>query len=125
MGEHINIRGKLPSLNDYIAACRTSPHVGNKMKREHEDMIMLQLGRMKRIDKPVKVRFIWHEKNKRRDKDNVAFAKKFIFDAMQRAGKLVNDNNDYIIGFSDDFIYGVDYGVTIIIEEVQHEDLHR
>jgi Holliday junction resolvase RusA-like endonuclease len=119
MADRIHIQGKFPSLNDYIDACRTNPHAGNKMKRDCEDLIIIQLGRMKRIDKPVRVKFIWCEKNKRRDKDNVAFAKKFVFDAMQRAGKLVNDNNDYIIGFADDFLYGVDYGITIEIEEAQ------
>jgi Holliday junction resolvase RusA-like endonuclease len=119
----VHIQGKLPSLNDYIRACRAGPQVGNKMKREYEDIIMLQLGRMQRITEPVRVKFIWHEKNRRRDKDNVAFAKKFIFDAMQKAGKLINDNNDYIMGFSDEFVYGVDYGVTVIVEAASEREV--
>lgn len=40
-----------------------------------------------------------------------------MFDALQKAGKLENDNNDYITGFSDEFSYGEEYGVEIIIEE--------
>lgn len=113
----IKINGKMPSLNEYIRACRTSPQVGAKMKRETEEMIIWQLGRCPKITSPVFVRFKWFETNRRRDKDNVAFAKKFVFDALQKAGKLENDNNDYITGFSDEFSYGEEYGVEIIIEE--------
>lgn len=115
----ITIKGKLPSLNEYIAACRTNPHVGAKLKQETEDLIIIQLGKMKPITSPVFIHFVWHEKTRRRDKDNVAAAKKFVLDAMQKAGKLVNDNNNYIKGFADLFDYGSDYGVTITAEVVE------
>ena len=115
----VKIRGKLPSLNEYIAACRTSPHVGAKLKQETEDLIIIQLGKMKPITSPAFIHFVWHEKTRRRDKDNVAAGKKFILDAMQRAGKLINDNNKYIAGFTDRFTYGKDYGVTITVEAVE------
>lgn len=112
----VTIKGKLPSLNDYIGECRKNPHAGAKLKKDTETLIMLQLCRMKRITSPVIVHFEWHEKNARRDKDNVAAAKKFILDAMQKAGKLENDNNRFIAGFSDSFVYGVNYGVVLRIE---------
>lgn len=115
----IRINGKLPSLNEYIAACRTSPHVGAKLKQETEQLIIIQLARLKPITSPAIIHFTWHEKTRRRDKDNVAAGKKFILDAMQRAGKLVNDNNKYIAGFTDRFTYGGDYGVTITVEAVE------
>lgn len=115
----IEIKGKLPSLNDYIAACRTNPHVGAKMKQETEQLIIIQLAKMKPITSPAIIHFEWHEKTRRRDKDNVAAGKKFVLDAMQKAGKLVNDNNKYIAGFTDRFTYGGDYGVTITVEAVK------
>lgn len=115
----IRIKGKLPSLNEYIAACRTNAHVGAKMKQETERLVSLQLARMKPITSAAIIHFIWHEKTRRRDKDNVAAARKFILDAMQKAGKLVNDNNKYIAGFTDRFTYGGDYGVTITVEAVE------
>lgn len=117
--EKIKIKGKLPSLNDYIAACRTNPHVGAKMKQETEQLIIIQLARMKPITSPVIIHFEWHEETRRRDKDNVAAGKKFVLDAMQKAGKLVNDNNKYIAGFTDRFTYGDEYGVTITVEAVE------
>ena len=117
----IRIYGKFPSLNEYVDACRTNPHAGAKMKKEVEQIIALQIVRMKPITEPVIVHFLWHEKNRRRDKDNVAFAKKFVLDAMQKSGKLPNDNNRYIAGFTDLFEYGSDYGVSVEVEVVKDE----
>lgn len=117
--DKIEIKGKLPSLNEYIGACRTNAHVGARMKADIEQMIMLQLAPMKPIASPVIIHFLWHERTRRRDKDNVAAGKKFILDAMQKSGKLINDNNKYIQGFTDKFEYGGEYGVTITIEAVR------
>lgn len=114
----VTIKGKLPSLNEYIGACRTNAHVGARMKADVEQMIMLQLVKMKPITSPVFIHFVWYERTQRRDKDNVAASKKFILDAMQKSGKLINDNNKYIQGFTDKFEYGGEYGVTITIEAV-------
>lgn len=33
------IQGRLDNLNDYTKACRTSPIVGNKMKKRNEEII--------------------------------------------------------------------------------------
>ena len=119
----VKICGKLPSLNEYIEACRRNPHCGAKMKASTEAAIIPQLAKLKKIEKPVHITFIWHEANKRRDKDNVAAGKKFILDALQKAGKLINDNNDYIAGFTDRFEYGgKEYGCTLIIEGADNEN---
>ena len=40
---------------------------------------------------PTDFEFTWYLKNKRKDKDNVAFAKKYIFDGMVDAGLIEND----------------------------------
>ena len=37
------------------------------------------------------------------DKDNIAFAKKFIQDSLVHAGVLANDGWNQIEGFTDDF----------------------
>ena len=54
---------------------------------------------------PIIVHFAWIEGNKRRDLDNVAFAKKFILDGLVKAGVLKNDNCKHVTGFTDTFIY--------------------
>lgn len=115
------ICGKFPSLNEYIAACRGNRYAGAAMKKEAEELVMWQLTRLQKIDKPVHITFTWYEMNKKRDKDNVAFAKKFILDALQKVGVLPNDNNRYIAGFTDLFVYGHGVGVEIEIEVVENE----
>lgn len=74
------------------------------------------------FDGPVIMRYTWIEPNRRRDKDNIAFAKKFIQDALIRAGVLANDGWAQIKGFSDDFV--VDRKrprVEVEIEEAKDE----
>ena len=40
----VKICGKLPSLNEYIEACRRNPHCGAKMKANTEATIIPQSG---------------------------------------------------------------------------------
>lgn len=96
---------KLPSLNEYVSACNNNRYGGGKHKESVQNDIIWFLTPRVKINYPIYVKFIWHEANKKRDKDNVAFAKKYILDALQVAGILPNDNNKYITGFSDTFIY--------------------
>lgn len=116
----ITIPFRLPSLNEYINKLKHDKYIGNRFKQEIDDSIIWVLKSTKqKIDKPVKVKFIWYEQTKRRDKDNVASAKKYIFDALQKAQILPNDNNKYIAGIEDDFIYK--QGNKVIIEIWEEE----
>ena len=49
------------------------------------------------------ITFRWLCKNKKKDKDNIAFAKKFILDGLVEAGVIKNDGWDDIEGFQDEF----------------------
>ena len=112
------IQTRLPSLNEYIDACRANKYTAAKMKRNAEYEISLFIRKLKRVESPVYITFTWREKDKRRDPDNVAFAKKFIFDALVTRKILPNDNARYVKGFRDAFEYGKDYSVTIEMEEI-------
>lgn len=96
---------RLPGLNEYIGLINSNRFKGSAAKKQIESDISWFMKKHK-ITRPCIIRFIWHEADRRRDKDNVAFAKKFILDAMQKSGMLENDNNQYIAGFRDDFEYG-------------------
>lgn len=118
---------KLPGANEFIQKSYSSRHKGNNMKQhtEHDIIWCIKKAKLKRIKRPVFIRFIWYEGNKNRDKDNVAFAKKFILDALQKAGVLPNDNNNYIMGFADYFVYGKGQKVIVEIfdcDEVPYEE---
>lgn len=116
--DFVVIKGKLPSLNEYIEAERTNRYKAAKMKKEAEELVFWQIKQMKQIKSKIRIKFTWYEEKKRRDPDNVAFAKKFILDAMQKTGKLKNDNPAWIAGFTDDFVYGNGQGVMLEITEV-------
>lgn len=113
-----NIPLKLPGLNEYVRACRSNRFEGAKMKRENESAIAFYIRGLPALSGPVRITFAWTEGNARRDLDNVAFAKKFILDALVKTGKLPNDDRRHVLGFTDTFrtVPGV-WGVSVIIEE--------
>ena len=57
---------------------------------------------MKRVDVAI---FTYHEPNRRRDKDNVGAAKKFILDGLVKAGVLIDDSPRYVKMLVDRFVY--------------------
>lgn len=110
---------KLPSLNEYVNICRTNPYKASKFKKNLESDISMFLMRLPVFIHPVKIRFHWIEGNKRRDLDNIAFAKKFILDAMVKCGKLKDDNRRFVTAFTDTFEYGEETKVILFISEVE------
>ena len=97
------IKGQLPGLNEYTRANRTKAYVGAQMKADAEQLISVYIRKCKLHYMPGKVyiRFTWYEPNERRDPDNVAFAKKFILDALVTNGIIDGDSRKYIAGFTD------------------------
>lgn len=115
---------KLPGLNEYTTANRRNQYQGASMKKTTEKEIALYVsnalvrGKIHRHKKQCRLKFVWHEKNMRRDGDNVAFAVKFIQDAMVARGVFPNDNRKYINGLQHDFVLDDDYFVEVTIEEL-------
>lgn len=115
----------LPTLNEYTDATRAHKQASAAMKRRAEEAIMWearsQLGKWK-AERPVFVVFHWVEKNKRRDHDNVAFAKKFVFDALVKMGVLKGDGWKHVDGFLDAFSVDAEHaGLEVFIVEVTDE----
>ena len=119
------IKAKLPSLNDYISACRANKYAGAKFKQEVEEVVgwgikqAISAGKLKRTEDPIIVHFVWHEKTKRRDADNIASAKKYILDAMQTFKVIPNDNRKYVKGFTDLIIDDTEDFVEVELEAVK------
>lgn len=55
------------------------------------------------VKEPSNFEFVWYLKNRRKDKDNVAFAKKYIFDGMVQAGLIDNDGWKQIGNWKEKF----------------------
>jgi Holliday junction resolvase RusA-like endonuclease len=105
LGKRI-IKGKLPGLNEFIAAINKNRYVGNLLKAKIEsniiECIKNQLGNLE-IDAQVEISYFWIEPNMKRDKDNICSAKKFVNDALVNSGVLKNDGWKNIDGFKDFF----------------------
>ena len=114
------IQGRLTTANEFIAACNTNRNIGGRLKREEETRICYYALKLRgKLLKKVRITFEWHEKDKKRDLDNIAFAKKFILDGLQKISVLENDGWKQIAGFEDKFfIDAKNPRVEVIIEEV-------
>ena len=115
------IPGRLPGLNEYTKACRANRQAGAALKRHAEEVIMWEIKRQLRgkTFERVSIAFRWFEPNKKRDLDNICFAKKFVLDSLQKSGVLVNDGWGQIAGLSDAFAVDKENPrVVVEIEEV-------
>ena len=106
MTHKLIIPGRLPGLNEYVDDARSNRYQSARAKHKAQvdigRAILSQLGAV-RLTEPVRIYFLWVEENKKRDKDNVAFAKKFILDALVKAGVLRNDGWKHVDSFADSF----------------------
>lgn len=106
MKQIIEIPTRLIGMNEYSNACRANAIKAAKMKKETEEVIMwaIKASKAKPMTAPVRVHIIWVEPNMRRDKDNISTGKKFVLDALVKAGILGNDNWKWIEHLSDDWM---------------------
>lgn len=117
------IPGRLPGLNEYIAAERTNKYRGAAMKKEAETLVILSAKQMRgwRAKSPVMMYYLWVEKDRRRDKDNISgYGRKIIQDALVKAGYLKGDGWAHIVGFADEFaVDKKNPRIEVVLEEVQ------
>ena len=110
----------MPGLNEYIEAERGHRQKGAKLKRDCQTSVILALRRQIRtpLREPVVMHYLWVEKDRRRDKDNISsFGRKVIQDTLVKMGALKNDGWENIEGFSDSF--AVDKGKPRIEIEIE------
>lgn len=73
---------RLPGLNEFMKACKGNKNHAAAVKRCTErDIALCVRGR---VTEPVHVTFVWLEPNRKRDKDNVAFAKNSFWTRCKR-----------------------------------------
>lgn len=104
------ITGRLPGYNEQCASDRASKYAGYKLRQDTERHIVfcikraIQLNQCRHVNRPCVVHFTWGEKDRRRDVDNIVFAKKYILDAMQQAGILERDSQRWVHGCVDEVV---------------------
>ena len=102
------IQGRLDGLNAYVNACRTNPYKGAKCKRSNQKICRCSIPyelreKDREIRFPVHVEITWYEKDRRRDPDNIASAKKYILDSLVEPGVFPDNGWKYVKGFTDNF----------------------
>lgn len=99
------IEGSMPSLNEYVRAERSNRLWAAAIKRRETTRARdaAVAARVPAFHGPVTVRFLWVEESRRRDLDNVAFAKKFVLDGLVEAGVLPGDGQRHVVGLQDTF----------------------
>lgn len=99
------IEGELTALNEFINAERRNRYIAAKIKKDEtgycQDVAEKSDLKLQETDFPCALIITWYVKNKRKDADNIVFAKKFILDGLVEAGVLPNDNRKYVQGFID------------------------
>lgn len=93
------IPGRLPCMNDLIAANRLNKYAGAGVKKKTQKEIILILrpqAKGRKFTEKVNIRIEYYEKDMRRDEDNVMSAAKFILDAMQDIKLIPNDSRKYV-----------------------------
>ena len=104
-------------MNDYIAAERTHRQKGAAMKKQWQDACQMSLRSQlhgRKLHEPAVLRYVWHEANRKRDKDNICgFARKVLQDALVQIGALRNDGWASIERWDDRFVDDGWYGVEI------------
>ena len=101
----------MPTLNEHDKANRGNKYGGASMKKNATNLCAAYIKQAMNKgfnlnELPVNLKFDWYVKNRRKDKDNISFAKKYIFDGMVQAGLLQNDGWKQIGDWQEAF--GVD-----------------
>lgn len=118
----IVIEGEFPSLNEYIAASKKRKgnyNAGAAMKKADQELIMYQLPRW-RISRPIRLHYTFYCRTRKRDLDNISgYFHKIFQDALVARKIIPDDNWQYIIGFSDEFVLDRKHArIKIEIEEI-------
>jgi len=100
-----SIPGELPDLNTYINTERGNKYAAAAMKADATALVcqMAQYRRVQKVHQPVVIEIHWLCRDKKKDPDNIAFAKKFIMDGLVLAGILEGDGWKNVLSFTDKF----------------------
>ena len=112
------ISGPLPGLNDHEKAARGSKYAASTLKSRwtcEAEYCATKAKLAGLMLENVFIRFLWVENGKRRDPDNIVFAKKYILDGLVRARVIPGDGWKHISGFTDTWEVGQKPGVHVQI----------
>jgi hypothetical protein len=119
------IPGPLPSLNEVLESAKGAGGSGRRysaLKRTWTETVWAcaKSARLQRMPGAVRLRFLWRERNMKRDPDNIASAKKFVLDGLVVAGVIDGDGWKVVKEWEDLFtVADNDVGVVVTIMRVE------
>ena len=96
------ISGELPDMNEIIKVSKSHFAAYAKLKKDATEIVRLSCLKLPKIKK-IYLNITYYCKNKRKDIDNIAVAKKFTLDGLMAAGKIKNDGWNEIAGWNEKF----------------------
>jgi Holliday junction resolvase RusA-like endonuclease len=122
MTQQFFIEGQLPGFNEFINAAKGKfgAERYTKLKQVTEKTItyFIRQKKIKPCTKPVHVRVIWGEPNRKRDRDNVVATVKCIMDALRSTGILRNDTWKWVLSLEQTVALDSEFpGVLVTLEE--------
>ncbi len=101
----LTIPGRLPGMNDMLAAARSSKGRYNgwaKIKAEWERIIAAHIHAqgIRPVDR-AHLKITWIEPNGRRDPDNIRAGAKIILDTLVQTKILATDTQKHVLGIAD------------------------
>jgi len=134
MKYEIFIPKRLDGLNEIINAAKQIYGRGKRrpsaysLMKKNWTAKLYRYFRAANIDpmESIYIEFIWIEKNRRRDPDNIAVGKKFILDAMVAVGIIENDGWKQILKMTDKFAVSKETpGVIVKIQDANAENTEK
>lgn len=101
------VNQRLDGLNEVIKEARTHWSRGADHKKAQQEIVEWAIveaknrGKLQPVSGPFRLELFFAEPNTARDPDNIVSAKKFILDALQTMGIIPNDNQKFVLGFSE------------------------
>lgn len=101
------IPGEMTDLNTHLKKTNTHWAGGQSIKNHETQKVKLIASQYRSeaedLELPVDVHFHWVCSSRRKDKDNIRFAAKYILDGLEAAGIIPNDGWKEIGKLSDTF----------------------
>ena len=108
LNQRLVIQGRLPGTNEINRKNRGTGgwKAGASQKKQYTKMVAwaCKLQKLQPFHRQINLTFKWYCKEKRRNKDNIIGAQKFVFDGLQEAGIIKNDGWAEIGIIEHDFV---------------------
>ena len=122
MTQQFFIEGKLPGYNEFINAAKglrgARKYTQLKQVVEKQIAYHIRQAKIKPCMKPVHVRVIWSEPDKKRDRDNVVATIKCVMDSLRDTSIIRNDTWKWVLSIEQLVILDHEKpGVLVTLEE--------